>query len=360
MYKRQVQDAQGADSAQSSYYTACNRNKRAVAIDIAQPEGQALVRQLAARSDVVVENFKVGGLQRYGLDYDSLSALNPGLVYCSITGFGQTGPYAARAGYDLMIQAMSGMMSITGRADREAGGGPLKVGVAVIDLFTGTYASSAILAALEARRASGRGQHIDMALLDVGMAVLANQAAAFLNTGETPQRMGNVHPSLAPYEDFPTADGAMLLAIGNDGQFARFCMAADRPALAADVRFLTNTLRVRHRAVLLPLLQAVTRERTTADWIALLETCAVPCGPINDIGQAFADAQVQARELAVTQTRADGLAIRSVASPIRLSATPPVLRHAPPALGEHTAQVLDELGVDGAAQAAWRARGVIA
>ena len=199
-----------------------------------------------------------------------------------------------------------------------------------------------------------------MALLDVGMAVLANQAAAFLNTGETPQRMGNVHPSLAPYEDFPTADGAMLLAIGNDGQFARFCMAADRPALAADVRFLTNTLRVRHRAVLLPLLQAVTRERTTADWIALLETCAVPCGPINDIGQAFADAQVQARELAVTQTRADGLAIRSVASPIRLSATPPVLRHAPPALGEHTAQVLDELGVDGAAQAAWRARGVIA
>ncbi|KAF1019263.1 MAG: Acetyl-CoA:oxalate CoA-transferase [Paracidovorax wautersii] len=354
-----VQDEAGTDSVQSSYYTACNRNKRSVAIDIAQPEGQALVRQLALQSDVLVENFKTGGLQRYGLDYASLHALNPRLVYCSITGFGQTGPYAERAGYDLMIQAMSGLMSITGRADTEPGGGPLKVGVAVIDLFTGTYAASAILAALEARRATGQGQHIDMALLDVGMAVLANQAAAFLNTGVAPGRMGNVHPSLAPYEDFPTADGAMLLAIGNDGQFARFCHAAGAPALAADARFLTNTLRVKHRAALIPLLHAVTHTRNTADWIALLEDKAVPCGPINDIGQAFDDAQVRARELAVTQRRADGLAIRSVASPLRLSATPPVLRHAPPALGEHTAEVLAELGVDGAALADWRARGVV-
>lgn len=355
-----VRDAAGRDSAQSSYYAACNRNKRSVAIDIARPEGQALVRRLAAQSDVLVENFKAGGLARHGLDYPSLRALNPRLVYCSITGFGQTGPYAQRAGYDLMVQAMSGLMSITGRADGEPGGGPLKAGVAVIDLFTGTYAASAILAALEARRASGCGQHIDMALLDVAMAVLANQASAFLNTGQAPQRMGNAHPSLAPYEDFPTADGAMLLAIGNDGQFARFCHAAGAPALAADARFLTNTLRVRHRAALAQQLHAITRGRTMADWIALLEDKAVPCGPINDIAQAFADPQVRARELAVTQQRADGLAIRGVASPLRLSATPPALRRAPPALGEHTDEVLAELGVEEAARAAWRASGVVA
>ena len=223
-----LNDDQGERTDQASYYNACNRNKRSVTIDIATPQGQALIRQMALQSDVLVENFKVGGLQRYGLDYESLRALNPRLIYCSVTGFGQTGPYAERAGYDLMIQAMCGLMSVTGRADSEPGGGPMRVGVAAIDLFTGLYASTAILAALEARHQTGRGQHIDMALFDVGMSILANQAAGYLNTGAVPQRQGNSHPSLAPYQDFPSSDGAVLLAIGNDGQFARFCHAAGK------------------------------------------------------------------------------------------------------------------------------------
>ncbi|QBK03938.1 CoA transferase [Hylemonella gracilis] len=365
-----VRDAQGQATTQSTYFLACNRNKRSLTLDIATPEGQALIRQMAARSDVLVENFKVGGLKKYGLDYDSLKAINPRLIYCSITGFGQDGPYAQRAGYDLMIQAMSGMMSITGRPDGEVGGGPLRVGVAITDLFTGLYAANAILAALtvrdNAKTGTGRGQHIDMALLDVGMAVLANQATAYLNTGEIPQRQGNSHPSLAPYQDFPTADGAMLLAIGNDGQFQRFCVAAGQPDWANDPRYASNTLRVRHREVLIPLLSALTRTRRTADWVALLGDQAVPCGPINDIGAAFADAQVQARGLRLSQscspaarTQLQVDAFHTVASPLRLAATPPVLRNAPPLLGEHTDQVLAELGLEAARIAALRQAGVV-
>ena len=361
-----LQDADGQDTTQASYFTACNRNKRSVTIDMATPEGQQLIRQMALQADVLVENFKVGGLAQYGLDYASLAALNPRLIYCSVTGFGQNGPYAERAGYDLMVQAMTGLMDITGRADGESGGGPLRVGVAVIDLFTGVYASTAILAALHARHQSGRGQHIDMALLDVGMAMLANQAAGFLATGQSPQRQGNSHPSLAPYQDFPTLDGAMLLAIGNDGQFARFCAAAERPDWAQDPRFASNTLRVQHRAVLIPALQAVTRTRSTADWIALLQDKAVPCGPINSVAQAFGDAQVQARGLRVELPRwpvgssGDGVThISGVASPLRLSANPPVLRHAPPALGQHTDEVLTELGLDAARIAQLRSSGVV-
>ncbi len=296
-----LKDAQGNDTDQATYFTSCNRNKRSITIDMAKPEGQALIRQMALSSDILVENFKVGGLASYGLDYASLKEINPRLIYCSITGFGQDGPYAERAGYDLMIQAMTGMMSITGRPDDVPGGGPQRVGVALTDLFTGVYATSAILAALEVRNRTGAGQLIDMALLDVGMAILANQAAGFVNTGKVPQRQGNSHPSLAPYQDFPTEDGAMLLAIGNDGQFARFCEAAGRPEWAADPRFASNTLRVRHREVLIPAMQAHTRTQTTAQWIALLEKKAVPCGPINDIGQAFDDAQVKARGLHVKQ-----------------------------------------------------------
>jgi formyl-CoA transferase len=365
-----VHDAQGRVTTQSTYFLACNRNKRSLTLDIATPEGQALVRQMAAQSDVLVENFKVGGLKKYGLDYDSLKAINPRLIYCSITGFGQDGPYAQRAGYDLMIQAMSGMMSITGRPDGEPGGGPLRVGVAITDLFTGLYASNAILAALNvrdnARTGTGEGQHIDMALLDVGMAVLANQATAYLNTGEVPQRQGNTHPSLVPYQDLPTADGAMLLAIGNDGQFQRFCMAAGRPDWARDPRYASNTLRVQHREVLIPMLGELTRTRSTSDWVALLGDQAVPCGPINDIGTAFADAQVQARGLQlsqpcspVAQARLNVDALRTVASPMRLAATPPVLRNAPPLLGEHTDQVLAELGLDAARIVALRQAGVV-
>ena len=288
------------------------------------------------------------------------------MIYCSITGFGQTGPYAERAGYDLMIQAMSGMMSITGRADDVPGGGPLRVGVALTDLFTGVYAATAILAAIEVRHRTGVGQHIDMALLDVGMATLANQAGAYLNTGNAPQRMGNGHPSLVPYQDFPTQDGAMLLAVGNDGQFTRFCEAAGIPTWAQDERFATNTLRVKNREVLLPLLEQVTRTRSTAAWVALLEDKAVPCGPINDIGQAFADEQVKARNLWVNQPVAQSNhprsaieSIATVASPLRLLDTPPVLRNAPPSLGEHTQEVLMELGLNAAQIAALREAGVV-
>ena len=361
-----LQDAQGHDTDQASYFTCTNRNKRAITINLADPRGQALVRQMALQSDVLVENFKVGGLAAYGLDYQSLKSLNPRLIYCSITGFGQSGPYAERAGYDLMIQAMSGMMSITGRADGTPGGGPQRVGVALTDLFTGTFATTAILAALEVRNRTGAGQQIDMALLDVGMAILANQAAGFLNTGKVPQRQGNSHPSLAPYQDFPTLDGSMLLAIGNDGQFSRFCHAAGQAPWSEDPRFKGMAGRVRHRTDLIPMMEEVTRTRSTADWIALLEDKAVPCGPINHVGQAFDDAQVQARGLAVTQPRdpqlvaQDGIAaVRSVASPMRLMDTPPVLRRPPPGLGEHTEEVLRELGLDAAAIAALRATGVV-
>ncbi|AQZ98538.1 CoA transferase [Comamonas kerstersii] len=347
-----LKDEHGNDTREASYFTACNRNKRSITVDMAHPEGQALLRKMAAEADVVVENFKVGGLKQYGLGYDSLKTLNPRLIYCSITGFGQEGPYAERAGYDLMVQAMCGLMSITGHADDQPGGGPLKVGVAVIDVFTGLYASNAILAAINARDSArtgtGQGQYIDMALLDVGMAVLANQAAGFLATGKAPGRAGNIHPSLAPYQDFRSSDGNVLLAIGNDGQFARFCAAAGKPEWAQDSRFATNTARVQNRPALLALMEPLMRTRTTAEWIALLEDKAVPCGPINTIAQAFDDPQVQARGIrkALPRDADDGIAqIATVASPMRLSATPVSYRNAPPALGQHTQQVLQELGL---------------
>ncbi|WP_077035313.1 CaiB/BaiF CoA-transferase family protein [Pelomonas sp. KK5] len=348
----------GSDG-EATYFAACNRNKRSATIDMATAEGQVLLRRMAAQSDVLVENFKTGGLAQFGLDHETLRALNPRLVYCSITGFGHDGPYARRAGYDLLVQAASGLMSITGRPDDEAGGGPMRTGVALIDLFTGVYASSAILAALQARERSGLGQHIDMALLDVGMAILANQASAFLNTGIAPPRQGNTHPSLAPYQDFRTQDGAMILAIGNDGQFQRFCEAADQPSLASDPRFASNALRVQHREALAAQIETLTRGRNTDEWIALLEDRAVPCGPIHDIAQAFADPQVRARGLAVTLARESGAPITTVASPLRLSDTPPVLRHAPPVLGQHTDEVLADLGLDPTRIAALRQAQVI-
>jgi crotonobetainyl-CoA:carnitine CoA-transferase CaiB-like acyl-CoA transferase len=361
-----LQDKDGKDTTHATYFTACNRNKRSVTIDMAKPEGQALIRQMAAQSDVLVENFKVGGLAKYGLDYASLKAVNPRLIYCSITGFGQDGPYAERAGYDLMIQAMSGMMSITGNPAGTPGGGPLRVGVALTDLFTGVYACSAILAAIEVRHRTGQGQHIDMALLDVGMTILANQAAGFLNTGKVPQRQGNSHPSLVPYQSLATLDGAMLLAVGNDGQFARFSEVSGQPQWATDPRYATNTLRVANRDNLIPQIEAVTRTRTTAQWVALLEDKAVPCGPINALDEAFADAQVVARGLKVNQPVAPAIAehtaiqsIASVASPLRMQDTPPVLHRAPPALGEHTDAVLAGLGLDAPAIARLRAQGVV-
>ncbi len=352
----------GTKTEQASYYTCCNRNKRSITIDMASPQGQALIVELAKDADILVENFKVGGLKAYGLDYESLRKINPRLIYCSVTGFGQTGPYAPRAGYDLMVQAMSGMMSITGHPDGEPGGGPLKVGVAVTDVFTGIYSCCSILAALQARHRTGEGQHIDMALLDVGMAVLANQAVGYLNADDIPQRAGNIHPSVGPYQDFPSKDGNVLLAIGNDGQFARFCAATGNEAWAQDPRFTRNSGRIIHRKDLQELMYPLMKTRTTAEWIALLEDKAVPCGPINNIAQAFEDAQVIARGLHVQIPRDAGDqigTISTVASPMRLTATPPVVRRPPPTMGQHTDEILAELGRSPAQIAQLHSEGVV-
>lgn len=361
-------DTQGRQTHEATYFASCNRNKRSVTVDISKPDGQTLIRELAQKADVVVENFKKDGLKRYGLDYASLSALNPRLIYCSITGFGQDGPLASHAGYDLLIQALSGLMSITGHSDEEPGGGPIRVGVAVIDVMTGMYATSAILAALHARASSGRGQYIDMALLDVAMAMLANQGAGFLNSGQIPPRQGNTHPSIVPYQDFPTQDGRMLLAVGNDGQFARFCEVAGT-AWAQDPRFATNADRVARRDLLVPMIADITRQRSTQEWTHQLGEKSVPCGPINNIGQAFEHPQVQARGLRLVQERyPDGRMpepqsvqeVASTASPLRLSDTPVKPRYAPPALGQHTSEVLhDWLGLDEAQLQGLRAQAVI-
>ena len=352
-------DGAGQATTDAAYFLCTNRNKRSVTVDMTRPEGQAILRELAASADIVLENFKVGGLKAYGLDYASLAALNPRLVYCSITGFGQDGPYAARAGYDFLIQGMGGLMSVTGRADGEEGAGPQKVGVALTDILTGLYAGNAILAALFHRERTGQGQHIDLALLDVQVACLANQAMNYLVSGTAPRRLGNGHPNIVPYQDFPTADGDMILAVGNDGQFARFCALAGHAEWATDERFATNAARVKHRDVLIPLLRGVTATRTTAEWIALLEPAVVPCGPINDLAGVFADPQVSHRGLRVEMPHAAGGRAPQVANPMRCSATPVEYRLAPPLLGQDTDAVLRELGHSDAQIAALRAAGVV-
>ena len=354
-----LKDREGRDTAEAAYFLGANRNKRSVAIDLARPEGQALVRQLAARADVLVENFKVGDMARYGLDAATLTALNPRLVYASITGYGQTGPYRERAGYDYAIQGLGGLMSVTGERDDRPGGGPQKVGVAVADLFTGLYTTVAILAALRHRDASGRGQVIDMALLDTQVAMLANLGANYLVTKKPPRRAGNAHQNIVPYQVFEVADGHLILAVGNDGQFERFCRVAGCPELAADPRFARNADRVRHREVLVPLLEPVLKTRPRADWLAALEAAKVPCGPINDLADVFADPQVNARGMTVTLPHPHVDALELVASPLKLSATPPVLRRAPPLLGQHTDEVLAELGLEAAEIGRLRAAGVI-
>ena len=354
-----LKDAQGQDTSEAAYYLGANRNKRSITIDLAQPGGQSLVRQLAARSDVLVENFKVGDMARHGLDAATLCAEHPGLVYCSITGFGQTGPYRERAGYDYAVQGLGGLMSVTGERDDLPGGGPQKVGVAVADLFTGMYSTVAILAALRHRDATGQGQFIDMALLDTQVAMLANLGANYLVTGRAPQRMGNAHQNIVPYQVFDVADGHLILAVGNDAQFARLCEVAGCTELARDPRFTSNSLRVTHRADLVPLLAARFRQRTRADWLAALDAATVPAGPINDLDEVFADPQVLARGMqqAMPHPLSDRLAL--VASPMKLSATPVRLRRPPPLLGQHTDEVLAELGLDMSARAALRALGVI-
>ncbi len=335
-----LKDASGRDTTAATYFLCANRNKRSVAIDIATPQGQAQVHALAQQADVLLENFKVGGLKRYGLDYASLKEGNPRLVYCSITGFGQTGPYAARAGYDFLIQGMGGLMSVTGQPDGEPGAGPQKVGVALTDIMTGLYATIAVQAALAEREKSDLGQHIDLALLDVQIACLANQASNYLAGGMVPRRMGNAHPNIVPYQAFPTADGDIILAVGNDGQFAKFCTVAGHPEWSGDERFSSNAQRVANRAVLVPLLRQATVMRTSADWIAALEAAGVPCGPINRIDEVFADPQVIARGLQIHLPHPLAGSVPLVANPIRLSGSPVAYQRPPPLLGEHTEEVL--------------------
>jgi crotonobetainyl-CoA:carnitine CoA-transferase CaiB-like acyl-CoA transferase len=354
-----LKDRDGEDTSEAAYYLGCNRNKRSITVDLAQPEGQALIRQLAMECDVLVENYKVGDMARYRLDEPSLRAVQPRLVYCSITGFGQTGPYRDRAGYDYAIQGLGGLMSVTGERDDRPGGGPQKVGVAVADLFTGLYATVAILAALRHRDATGLGQHIDMALLDSQVAMLANLGANYLVTGVAPRRVGNAHQNIVPYQVFEAADGHLILAVGNDMQFARFCEVAGRPELACDERYMSNADRVRHRDVLVPMLAELMRTRTKQQWLTALDSAKVPCGAINNLAEVFDDPQVQARQMAVPVPHplTDGL--RLVASPMKLSATPVQVRRPPPLLGQHTDEVLADLGLDSAECARLRQRGVV-
>jgi crotonobetainyl-CoA:carnitine CoA-transferase CaiB-like acyl-CoA transferase len=356
-----LHDADGVATAESAYYLGANRGKRSVAIDFTGERGQALIRDLARHCDVLVENYKVGGLARYGLDYASLKAINPKLVYCSITGFGQTGPYAQRPGYDAAIQAIGGLMSITGEPEGKPGGVPQKVGVAATDLMTGMYAVSAILAALRHAERHGEGQHIDLALLDTQVAWLANQAMNYLVGGEVPQRQGSAHPNIVPYQVMPSADGYFMLAVGNDGQFARFCAVLGDPELAADPRYTTNAARVANRDRLVPYLEQRLATRPSAQWLAELERATVPCAPVNRIDQVFDDPQVQARGLRIDLPHPTAGHVPGVANPVRFSATPVQYGHAAPGLGEHTHRVLHELlGLSEAELATLGAAGVVA
>lgn len=336
-------DTGGNETSEAAYFQSANRGKKSVTVDIARSEGQDIVRALAAKSDILLENYKVGGLARYGLGYDDLKALNPGLVYCSITGFGQTGPYASRAGYDFLIQAMGGMMSVTGEADDRPGGGPQKIGVALTDILTGLYTTIAALAAISLREEIGTGQHIDMSLLDVTAASMANQALNFLISGTAPGRMGNAHPNIVPYQAFATADHHVIVAVGNDAQFSRFCEVGGRPELAADPRYADNAGRVRNRDELLPILEDMLCSMPRADWLDRLEAVGVPCGPINDLEQLFDDPHVQSRERRIELPHSLAGTVPQVANPIRYSDADLSYTHAAPTLGQHTDEVLGEL-----------------
>ena len=355
-----LQDADGNDTHESAYYLCANRGKRSVAIDFTRPEGQALIRELVARSDVLVENYKVGGLKKYGLDFASLQALNPKLVYCSITGYGQDGPYAQRAGYDAAIQAIGGLMSVTGEPDGAPGAGPQKVGVAATDLMTGMYAATAILAALRHAERTGIGQQIDLALLDTQVAWLANQASNYLVGGVVPTRQGTAHPNIVPYQVMPAADGYFMLAVGNDAQYARLCEVLGEPSLATDPRYATNAARVAHRAELVPLLQAHLRTRPAAQWLAALDAVKVPANPVNRIDQVFDDPQVRARGLRIELAHASGQDVPMVRNPLKFSATPLHYQRAAPVLGQDTRAVLAALrGIDDATLASLEAEGVV-
>ncbi|HTN48481.1 MAG TPA: CaiB/BaiF CoA-transferase family protein [Burkholderiaceae bacterium] len=352
-------DTDGRETSEAAYYLAANRNKRSVTIDITRPEGQDLVRRLAQQSDVVVENYKVDQLKSLGLDYDALSRGHPRLIYCSITGFGQTGPHRERPGYDFIIQGSGGFMSITGERDDRPGGGPQKAGVAVSDLMTGMYATVAILAALAHRERSGTGQHIDLALYDVMLAMLANMNMNYLTSGRAPGRAGNAHPNIVPYQVFAAADGHLIVAVGNDSQYAKFCEVAGRPDLAADPRFVRNADRVRHRSVLVPMLEEVVRQHTVAWWLDALDAAKVPCGPINDIAHALADPQVAARGMRIDLPHPLAGTVPLVANPIHLSRTAATYERAPPLLGQHTDDVLRDLQLGATEIAALRSAGIV-
>ncbi|HET7714378.1 MAG TPA: CaiB/BaiF CoA-transferase family protein [Bauldia sp.] len=335
-----IENADGSQDA--AYFHACNRGKRSIAVDFRTETGRRIVRDLARRSDVLIENFKVGGLRRHGLDYPSLRAENPRLIYCSISGFGQDGPYAARPGYDFIVQGMGGIMDLTGEPDGE----PQKSGVAFADIFTGLYAVIAIEAALVARERTGEGQHLDLALLDTQVGVLANQAMNYLVSGKAPRRLGNAHPNIVPYQSFPVKDGHVIIAVGNDGQFRGLCGVLGRPELADDPRFATNRARVEHRAALVPLLAERTRTLSRADLLGALEAAGVPAGPINSVAEVFADPQVAARRMRLDLPVAGGGTVPSVRTPILMSATPPAYERPSPRLGEHTDAILAELGYE--------------
>lgn len=338
-----LKDGQGKDTSEAAYYLSTNRNKRSLEADIASPEGAALVRELVTHCDILVENFKVGGLRKYGLDYDSLNALNPRLIYCSVTGFGQDGPCATLPGYDFMIQGLGGLMSITGERDDLPGGGPQKAGVAVTDIITGMYATVAILAAIQERHRSGLGQHLDIALLDCHVAMLANQNSNYFTSGKAPTRAGNAHQNVVPYQVFAASDGHLIVATGNESQYRAYCKAIGAPELGDDPRFATNRLRVTNRDTLVALLSDIMKQGPRDEWISKLEAAGVPCGPINNIAQTFAHPQVQARQLRRELPHPLGGTAPVTASPLRFSASPVVYRNAPPTLGQHTQEILREI-----------------
>nr|WP_218948021.1 CaiB/BaiF CoA-transferase family protein [Pollutimonas harenae] len=342
-----LKDADGNDTSEAAYYLSTNRNKRSITIDIASPEGAELIRDIAKQSDILIENFKFGGLKKYGLDYESIKAINPKLIYCSITGFGQTGPMAPLPGYDFMIQGMGGLMSITGERDDLPGGGPQKAGVAVTDLFTGMYATVAVLGALQERHRSGLGQHIDVALLDCHVAMLANQNLNYMTSGVAPERAGNAHQNVVPYQVFAASDGHLIVATGNDSQYRAYCQVMGRPDLADNPDYVTNRQRLTHRVALIKELEAIMKTRTRDDWISSLQKAGVPSGPINNIQQVFDNEQVKSREIWKTLPHPVAGTAPSTANPIRYSDTPIQYRMAPPLLGQHTDQILEELGLQG-------------
>ncbi len=341
-----LKDRSGAETREAGYYLSVNRGKRSITLDLDKPEGQRVVRALAERSDIVLENFKVGTLARFGLGYEQLKAVNPKLIYCSITGFGQTGPRRDAAAYDFMIQAMCGLMSVTGEPDDKPGGCPEKVGVPIVDIMSGMYAAIAVLAALARRNETGRGDYIDICMLAVGVSFLANQAMNYLVSGKAPRRTGNAHPNIQPQDVFAARDGHMVLVVGNDGQFAKCCEVLGRPEWTTDERFAKNSGRVRNRAALTPLIAEVLLQRDIADWISGLEAAGVPCGPINTVPKVFEEAQVRHRGMLVDIAHPLSGTVPQVVSPMRFTDAPLAFERSPPLLGEHTAEILRELGID--------------